>query len=184
MSLSSSGRRGDDGSSGSGSGAAAAPLPWASAPADSDDDEFGSDEGVVVSTCAFATGSLVPGMLISDFSIRLPRLVELFVALFPGYWDSLHGDSVSPTGPVAVFEEFRCYLRRAVKLRRSGVCNRLLPITPECLSDNPHAVLRPCVQFLRDAGGGNGVEADPAGFCEVLLALSYDVRPGRLVPIP
>lgn len=175
----SSDRRGDGGSSGSVSGGAAAPLPQASAHADSDDDEAGSDEGVAALTCAFATGSLVPGMLISDFSIRLPRLVELLVALFPGYWESFHGDCVAPSGSAAVFEEVRCYLRRAVKLSRGGVCNRLLPVTPECLSDDPHAVLRPCVQLFRDTAGGSGVEADPAGFCEVLLALSYDVRPGR-----
>ena len=68
-----SGRQDDGISSGSGSGTAATPLPCSSAPADSDDDESGSDEGVVASTCAIATGSLVPGMSIHHFSVCLPR---------------------------------------------------------------------------------------------------------------
>jgi hypothetical protein len=59
-----------------------------------------------------------------------------------------------------------------------------LPVIPDGMGDDPYAVLRPCVQLLYDSGG-HGVVADPSGFCELLLVLSYDkkARPTRRMGI-
>jgi hypothetical protein len=147
-------------------------------PSDSDDeaDAGGSDDDDGASgTCAYATGALVPDMRVLSLAGQLPQLLPLLSALFPRYCSEHHG-AVQAASPLArPLEQFRCSLRRSLRLRRDGMYSRTLPVVPSCMVGDPYSALRPCVQLFRDDSHG-GLEPDPGAFCELLLVLSYDMR--------
>jgi len=140
---------------------------------DASEGEGSEGESPADGTCAYATGALAPGMALGEFAATLPGLRALLDHAFLRYCAEHHGDAAveSVLHSSRTFDPVRCYMRRALKLRRDGVCNRRLEI-------GPLSAHRPCIQAFRAAAGG-GVECDPTCFYDVLLVLSYDVRPQR-----
>ena len=130
-------------------------------------------------TCAYATGALMPDMRVSSLGGRLPMLGAMLAALFRDY-STEHQSGKPPCSPLTKpFSARRCSVRHAAKLRRDGVCCRLLSVIPDCMNEDPYSVLRPCVQLFR-SDGKDGIELDPEAMCVLELVLSYDVREGTL----
>jgi hypothetical protein len=125
------------------------PAPVAAAiPDDAEDDgDASSDDGAVDNahaTCAYATGALVPDVLVSIVSGQIPQLLRLLRALWPPFCANYNG-AASPVSPLASrFNSFRCSLRLSLKLCRRNVCRRLLQVVPESMIDDPYAALHVC----------------------------------------
>jgi hypothetical protein len=121
-------------------------------------------------------------MRIASLRPALPGLRALLDHVFGKFCAEHHADAdlASHFHVTSVLEAERCYTRLQLKLRRDGAVNRLLRIAPCNLgTEDAFSALRPCMQLFRSAPGTpDEVELDPNGFCEVLLVLSYDVRPG------
>lgn len=108
---------------------------------------------VHIGTCAYATGRLWGSMDLMDSPVPLLGLDALISSSFSRFCATFHSGKPpgSPLHSAQAFYGRRCYVRRAVKLPRDGICKRSLPVLPEVMS--PYAVLRPCVQLLHDVGG-------------------------------
>jgi hypothetical protein len=153
---------------------------------DDDDDDDSEEDAVLSGTSAYATGSLVRSMHVRETPGPLHRLVALLGAAFPRLCAEFYGDEPASSSlhTSRAFVPDCCYIRRALKLRRDGVCNRRLPAIPDGIHDDPHSALQPCIQLLHNPGNGIAVP-DPNGFCELLLVLSYDklARPARRMDV-
>ena len=141
-----------------------------------DEDDEDSLEGG--RTCAYATGILFQSMNIAEVP-GLPGegLVALIKALFPPFCATIADLPLASPLRTKSFSQWRCYVRRSIKLCRRNVVSRILQVVPDSMTGIPHSLLHPCVQLFRNDGYG-GVKPDPRRFCEPLLVFSYDIRPG------